>query len=67
MVVWQAQSGHFLEALCRVQFLKWTNCYIDNRADGIHLIMQASIDDRKEVLTLGLFELLVYPSIRSEG
>ena len=52
MVVWQAQSSHFLEALCRVQFLKWTNCHIDNRADSIHLIVQASVDDRKEVLTL---------------
>ena len=55
MVVWQAQSSHFLEAFCRMQFLKWTNRNIDNRADGVHLIMQASVDDRKEVLTLGFF------------
>ena len=52
MIVWQGQSCHFLEAFCRMQLLKWTNRYIDDRADGIHLIMQACIDDRKEVLTL---------------
>ena len=53
MVVWQGQSRHLLEAFCRMQFLKWTNRYIDNRADSVHLAMQASVDDCKEVLTLG--------------
>lgn len=51
-----------------MQFLKRTNCYIDNRADGIHLIMQASIDDRKEVLTLGfLTEILRAIEIHTVG
>ncbi len=41
-----------------MQFLKWTNRYIDNRADSIYL--QASIDDRKEQLTL-LLSVFIFP------
>ena len=68
MIVWQGQSGHFLEAFCRVQFLKWTNRNIDNRADGIHLIMQASVHNRKEMLALGfLSREFLFPFIEEVG
>ena len=52
-VAWQGQGCHLLIAFCWVQFLEITSRYINHGADCINLIMQACVNDRKEMVALG--------------
>ena len=52
MVTWQGKSSHLLVAFCWMQFLEITSRNINHCADSIDLIMQACINDSKEIVTL---------------
>ena len=52
-VAWQGQGCHFLIAFCWVQFFEITNRHINHCADSVNLVMQACVDDRKEMIALG--------------
>ncbi|CIV43930.1 Uncharacterised protein [Streptococcus pneumoniae] len=53
-VTWQDKSSHLFVAFCWVQFLEITSRHINHCADSIDLIMQACVNDSKEIVTLSL-------------
>ena len=51
-VAWQGQGCHFLIAFCWVQFFEITSRHINHGADRINLVMQACVNDGKEMVAL---------------
>ena len=51
-VAWQGQGCHLLIAFCWVQFFEITSRHINHGADCINLVMQACVNDGKEIVAL---------------